>query len=66
MEMLSWNARFNASIAVAIEVTVTIPMMMPRVVSTERNLLARMASQAMSNPSLISSRKFTADLLSGA
>src|SRR5580658_2307279 len=57
---LSWTARLRASMAVAIEVTVTMPMMMPNVVRTDRILLARMASQAMSNPSLISSRKFTA------
>jgi len=39
-------------IAVAISETVTIPTTMPRVVSTERSLLARIALQEMLRPSL--------------
>ena len=57
-EMLFMNERFNPSIAVPISVTVTMPMMMPSVVSTERILLARMRLHEMLKPSRISVRKF--------
>ena len=54
MEMLRRNARFKPSIAVPIKVTVTTPITMPSVVRMDRSLFARMASQAMNNPSLTS------------
>ena len=44
--------------AVPISVTVTMPMTMPSVVSTERILFARMAPQEMPRPSRSSVRKF--------
>src|ERR1017187_768569 len=44
--------------AVPMSVTVTIPMTMPRVVSTERSLLARMALHEIARPSRSSVRKF--------
>jgi hypothetical protein len=57
-DMLLRNARFNPSIAVPIIVTVKMPMTMPSVVNTERNLLARMAPQEMLKPSVSSVKKF--------
>src|SRR5438552_16167509 len=58
-EILLRNERFRASIAVPMSVTVRMPMTMPKVVSTERILLARMAPQEMRRPSLSSVNKFT-------
>src|ERR1051325_2868541 len=57
-EMLWRKARLRPSMAVPINVTVTMPMTMPRVVSTERSLLARMALQAMLRPTLSSVSAF--------
>src|ERR1022692_2662833 len=59
-EMFFRNARFNPSMAVPINVTVTMPITMPSVVSTERILFARMALQEMSRPSRSSVTKFMA------
>src|SRR5664280_1706521 len=56
--MLFEKAVFKPRMAAPIRDTVTIPMMMPRVVSTDRILLERIASQEMSSPSRISIRKF--------
>ena len=44
--------------AVPIKVTVTMPITMPSVVSTERILLARIALQEMARPSLSSVSRF--------
>ena len=57
-EMALRKARFNPSIAVPIRVTVTMPITMPSVVSTERILLARIALQEMARPSLSSVSRF--------
>src|SRR5881394_2066888 len=59
-EMLLRKAAFSPSIAAPIRVTVTMPMTMPSVVSPERILLARIASQEMARPSRSSVRKFIA------
>ena len=55
--------RFKPSMAAPIRVTLTIPMMIPSVVSAARILLARMASHAISRPSFSSVKKFTPRLL---
>src|SRR5262249_44225744 len=55
------NDRFIPSIAVPISVTVTMPITMPSVVSTERNLFARIALQEIARPSRSSVRRFMAD-----
>ena len=57
IEMLVWKAEFNPVIAVAIIVTVSTPMMTPRVVSTERIRFARIADQEIRSPSKISAKK---------
>src|SRR5665213_729021 len=57
-EMLFRNELFNPSMAVPIIVTVTMPMTMPSVVSTERSLFARMALHEMLKPSRSSVKKF--------
>src|ERR1035437_3993876 len=57
-EILFMNERFKPSIAVPMSVTVTMPMTMPSVVSTERSLFARMALHEMIKPSRSSVRKF--------
>src|SRR5882757_3514594 len=57
-EMLFVNERLSPSIAVPINVTVTIPMTMPSVVRIERSLFARMALQEIDRPSRSSVRKF--------
>src|ERR1700744_4239390 len=64
-EMLFMNERFKPSMAVPIKVTVTIPMTMPSVVSTERSLFARMALQEIASPSRSSVRKFIGDWMTG-
>src|SRR5438105_10887034 len=58
-ETLLRKDRFKPSIAVPISVTVKMPMTMPKVVSIERILLARMALQEMSKPSRSSVNGFT-------
>src|SRR5580698_10596286 len=57
-EMLFMNEPFKPSIAVPIRVTVTMPITMPSVVSTERSLFARMALQEIARPSRSSVTKF--------
>lgn len=57
-EMLSRKARSRPWMAVPIRVTVTTPITMPSVVSAERILFARMASQEMLSPSLTSASRF--------
>ena len=57
-EMLSTNARLMPWMAVPMSVTVTMPMTMPSVVSTERSLFARMALHEISKPSRSSVKKF--------
>src|SRR5215472_7587538 len=57
-ETLPMNARFSPWMAVPINVTVRMPITMPRVVRTERILLARIAAHEMPRPSLSSVRKF--------
>jgi hypothetical protein len=56
-EMLCMNDRFRPVMAVPISVTVMMPMTIPSVVSTDRILLARIAAQAITKPSLISLKK---------
>ena len=56
--MLLAKAVFNPRMAVPINVTVTMPMIMPKVVKTERILLARIALQEIPNPSFNSPRRF--------
>jgi hypothetical protein len=51
------NDRFRPVMAVPISVTVMMPMTIPSVVSTDRILLARIAAQAITKPSLISLKK---------
>src|SRR2546425_11833419 len=59
-ETLLRNERLRPSMAVPIKVTVRMPITMPRVVSTERSLLARMAPQEMRRPSWSSVSGFMA------
>src|SRR5439155_23001712 len=58
--MLCTNARFKPSMAVAINETVTTPMMTPSVVKPERSLLAAIALQEMRNPSRNSDQRLMA------
>jgi hypothetical protein len=55
--MLRRKAAFNPLMAVAIMVTVTMPMMTPSVVSTERIWFALIADHEILSPSRISVRK---------
>src|SRR5919108_5725174 len=57
-EMLLRKAALRPWMAAPIKVTVTMPITMPSVVSPERILLARIASQEMASPSRSSVRKF--------
>ena len=64
--MLLRNERFSPSMAVPMSVTVTMPITMPSVVSTERILLARIAPHEMPKPSRISANRFMAGLTVGS